>query len=286
MRTAIRAGLMFCAVVLFPSAAPGQPRFVTIDYPGADATYALGISPEGDIVGAFEDSSGYHGFVLRNGNFTSFDYPSATWTEARGISPQGDIVGMYGLADNTTHGFLLRDRVFSNIDVPGQQNTMPIKINPNGTIVGCYHASTPGGATILDTMYAFTRDATGIVTGYPLVRTMHNGVNPSGQIAGIYFDPAGPVYSYAIRHGVMTPFAFPGSVTTRAWDISATGAIVGWHRDSAGFHAFLLRDGVFSSIDVPGAASTLAFGVDPTGRIVGYFTDATGAHGFLRVEED
>ena len=241
MGIAIRAGLVFCLVALLPLPAPGQVQFATIDYPGADATYAFGISPTGDIVGAFEDGSGYHGFALSNGSFTSIDYPGATWTEARGISPQGDIVGMYGLADNTIHGFLLRDGILSNIDVPGQPNTMPIKISPNGTIVGCYHVSTAGGATILNTMYGFTRDATGTVTSYSLVRTMHNGVNPSGNIAGIYFDPAGPVYSYAIRDGVMTTFAIAGSMTTRAWDISPTGAIVGWHRNSAGFHGFLLR---------------------------------------------
>lgn len=286
MSTASRAALMFCVVALLPLPAAGQVRFTTIDFPGASATYALGINPEGDIVGGFEDDSGYHAFILRNGSFTSFDYPGATWTEARGISPQGDVVGMYGLDDNTVHGFLLRDGTLSNIDVPGQPNTMPIKISPNGKIVGCYHVSTPSGTTILDTMYGFTRNGAGAVTSYPLVRTMHNGVSPSGDIAGIYFDPAGPVYSYAIRSGVLTMFAIPGSVTTRAWDISATGDIVGWHRDPSGFHGFLLRGDVVTTIDVPGAVRTLAFGINPAGQIVGYFTDSTGAHGFLRVEED
>ena len=286
MRTVIRASVIVCVLALVPLPAAGQAQFTTIDYPGADATYALGINPAGDIVGAFEDASGYHGFVFRNGNFSSFDYPDATWTEPRGISPQGDVVGMYGLSDNTVHGFLLRDGVLSNIDVPAQPNTMPIKISPNGTIVGCYHVSTPAGATILNTMYGFTRSANGAVTSFPLERTMHNGVNASGDIAGIYFDPAGPVYSYAIRGGVMTTFAVPGSVTTRAWDISATGAIVGWHRNPTGFHGFLLRDGAFTSIDVPGAALTQAFGINPAGQIVGYFIDGTGAHGFLRVEQD
>lgn len=282
MHTALRAGLVFWVVALLPLHAAGQAEFTAIDFPGAEATYALGINPEGDIVGAFEDSSGYHAFVLRNGDFTSFDYPGATWTEARGISPQGNVVGMYGLSDNTTHGFLLQDGVLSNIDVPGQPNTMPIKISPNGTIVGCYHVATPGGATILNTMYGFTRDETGTISPYPLARTMHNGVNPSGDIAGIYFDPAGPVYSYAIREGVVTPFAVPGSLTTRAWDISATGAIVGWDRDATGVHGFLLRGGVFTMIDVPGADQTLAFGINPAGQIVGYFSDASGTHGFFR----
>lgn len=286
MRHAIRAGLMFCVVAALPLPAAGQAQFTTIDYPGADATYALGVNPQGDIVGGFEDSSGYHAFVLRNGNFSSFDYPGATWTEARGISPRGDIVGMYGLDDNTTHGFLLQDGTLTNIDVPGQQNTMPIKISPSGTIVGCYHASTASGATILDTMYGFTRDETGVVTSFPSARTMHNGVSPSGDIAGYYFPPVGPANSYVIRGGAVTTFAIPGSLTTRAWDISATGAIVGWHRNATGFHGFLLRGAAVTSIDAPGADATFAFGINPAGRIVGYFTDSTGDHGFLRTEED
>lgn len=286
MCTAIRAGVMLCAAALLPLPAMGQAHFTTIDYPGAEATYALGINPAGDIVGAFEDASGYHAFVLRNGAYRSFDYPGATWTEARGISPRGDVVGMYGLEDNTVHGFLLQDGVLVNIDVPGQPNTMPIKISPSGTVVGCYHESTPEGGTILGTMYGFARDAAGTVTSYPLARTMHNGVSPSGDIAGIYFDPAGPVYSYAIRRGVMTTFNIPTSTTTRAWDISATGDIVGWHRNGAGSHGFLLRDGAITSIDVPGASLTMAFGINAAGGIVGYFTDASGAHGFLRVEPD
>lgn len=282
----IRAGLTVCIMALLQLPALGQAQFTTVDYPGADATYAFGINPRGDIVGAFEDDSGYHAFVVRNGSFGSFDYPGAAWTEARGISPQGDIVGMYGLADNTIHGFLLQDGILSNIDVPDQPNTMPIKISPAGTIVGCYHVATPAGATILNTMYGFTRNRTGAVTSYPLVRTMHNGVNPSGNVAGIYFDPAGPVYSYTIERGVLTMFAVPDSVTTRAWDISATGAVVGWYRNATGFHGFLRRAGVVTSIDVPGAAQTLAFGINAEGQIVGYFTDATGTHGFLRAEQD
>ena len=63
----IRAGLTVCIMASLQLPALGQAQFTTVDYPGADATYAFGINPRGDIVGAFEDDAGYHAFVVRNG---------------------------------------------------------------------------------------------------------------------------------------------------------------------------------------------------------------------------
>ena len=42
-----------------------QQKFTTIDVPGATSTVALGITPAGEIVGGYTDSSGNtHGFLL------------------------------------------------------------------------------------------------------------------------------------------------------------------------------------------------------------------------------
>jgi uncharacterized membrane protein len=126
------------------------------------------------------------------------------------------------------------------------------------------------------------------VASYPLARTMHNGVNPSGAITGNYYDPAtGRVLnSYIITNGVTSWFSFPGAFATRAWDISATGDVVGWYKDSSSLHhihGFLLRRGELTSFDVdlPGVMQTLAYGINPEGDIVGYYSNATGDHGFL-----
>lgn len=278
--------LAMLAVSASMASAAGPGHFATIDYPGAVYTAAYGINPAGDIVGAFGDSSGDHGFLLRAGSFTSFDYPGSVWTEAWGINPQGDIVGQYGLTDKTIHGFLLRDGNLSPIDVPGQPNTMPVGISPNGTIVGCYHVGNASGGTILNTMFGFVMDSEGGVTSYPMARTMHNGINPSGDITGNYADPTTGIFrdSYVISNGVTAWFTFPASIVTRAWDISATGDVVGWYRDSsAHFHGFLLQHGDLTSIDVdlPGVTQTRAFGINAAGDIVGYYNDATGFHGFL-----
>jgi uncharacterized membrane protein len=271
-------------------AAESPPRLITIDYPGASGTWTYGINPAGDIVGAYTDSSGRHGFVLRNGSFTSFEWPGATWTEGWGINPQGDIVGQYGWlegSNNTIHGFLLKDGNLYSIDVPNQPNTMLVKISPEGTIVGCYHVAMPSGATLPNTMYGFVLDAGGM-TYHPMSRTMNNGVNPAGDVVGFYLSPTTgrAEQSYLIRDDVMSWFQFPGSVVTQAWDISPTGTVVGWHRTSLTgalpqFHGFVMEHGEMTSIDVPGATDTRAFGISAAGDIVGYYVNSTGNHGFL-----
>lgn len=284
-------GLMLAASV----AADSEPKFTTIDYPGAPHTFAYGINPAGDVVGEYLDDtgSGEHGFVLRNGEFISFDYPGSNGTAGLGINPRGDIVGQYWLYEDniwTIHGFLLRDGNFYPIDVPDQPNTMPVKINPEGTIVGCYHVGNPGGGTVMNTMYGFVRDAAG-VTSHPMNRTMNNGVNPAGDVVGAYYSPTTgrAEQSYLIRDGVMTWFQFPGSFATLAQDISPSGTIVGFHRTSltglGQFHGFVSEQGEMRSFDVPGATATRAFGVSATGDIVGSYVVGAGAaavsHGFL-----
>ena len=278
-----------CLLALTSVATAGPAHFTTINYPGAVSTFAYGINPAGDIVGGYVDSSKHeHGFVLSAGSFTSFDWPGSTWTEGWGINPQGDIVGQYGRFENgfnTVHGFLLRDGTFYPIDVPDQPNTMPVKISPEGTIVGCYHVGTPGGATILSTMHGWVRTADGFVSD-PTAGTMHNGINPSGDIVGNLADPTTGAFlqSYIISNGVTSWFTVPGSVMTRAWDISPSGDVVGVYRDSAQhFHGFLLRDGTLTGFDValPGVTQTRAFGTNAAGDIVGYYGDATGLHGFV-----
>ncbi len=299
---------LFTLVALVPAAVAGSARFVPVNYPGAVATYALGINAAGDIVGAFNDSNGkQHGFLLHAGVFTSFDYPGAVWTEAFGVTARSEIVGQYGLADNTTHGFLLRigeseleeengaeDQPpvlhFYPIDVPGPTdaglpNTMPFAISRRGKIVGCYHEGTPSGGVVAGTMRGFVLTASGVAFD-SLAGTMHTGVNSSGEITGYSSDGR----SYVISNGTGERmwFTYPGASLTRALGISATGDIVGWYRDAVAskIHGFLLQDGEASAVDVdlPGVTQTRVSGINAAGDIVGYYVDATGVHGYLRTK--
>lgn len=296
-------------LVLGTAALAAAAQFTTINFPGATDTFVLGTNPQGDMVGAYDDTAGNErGFVFlapRNaaahktvydtvcaggldalqhgdgGCFVSFDYPSpAIWTDAYGITPQGEIVGQYGLADNTIHGFLLRNGEFFPIEVEGQPNTMPAKIAPNGTIVGCNHV------TGIKNMHGFVLTADG-VTLDPDVGTMYNGVNPQGDIAGIYYDPPQKwvvVRSFVIHQGLKRWFPLPdGSTAMLAQDINAAGDVVGRYKDAAGnIHGFLVHDGTFTALDPEGTIWTSAYGINARGDIVGYYVDANfSAHGFL-----
>src|ERR1051326_3005775 len=258
-------------------------RVTTIDYPGATQTLAFGMNTAGDVVGSYIDAAGMeHGFVLRDGAFTAFDYTGAFWTEGWGSNSKGEIAGQYGLMDMTMHGFRLRNGEFTPVEVPGQPNTMPQRIGPDGTIVGCYHVNTSSGSVNLDTMHGFAMTASGAVTAYPPARTMNNGINPQGDIVGDVFDATGRIHGYVIHGGTTTTFDFPGITgNTRAWDMNASGEVVGFY--VAGVqHGYMRKNGAFISFDVPGAARTFATGTNALGDIVGRYADSKGLlHGFV-----
>jgi hypothetical protein len=104
--TILGLALLF-AICLVSRGLAKEQVFTTIDVPGAIATFAYGISPQGDIVGYYIGGAGLHGFLLSQGASTTIDVPGASYTEALGIDPQGDIVGVYYKGGDLQHGFLL-----------------------------------------------------------------------------------------------------------------------------------------------------------------------------------
>ncbi|HKE95504.1 MAG TPA: hypothetical protein VKB34_14415, partial [Povalibacter sp.] len=49
----------------------GAATFTSIDFPGASFTAALGINPQGDIVGRYISAGVQHGYLLSGGSFTT-----------------------------------------------------------------------------------------------------------------------------------------------------------------------------------------------------------------------
>lgn len=279
------ASLFGLALFVGTALAQEEPRFTTIDYPGAVLTNAWGINPGGEIVGVYMDTAGQqHGFLLSGGQFTSIDYPGAIVTDARGISPGGDIVGSYtdspgGLPN--VHGYLLSAGTFTEVQFPGYLGTIAQRITPNGNIYGCNH-NIEGMAD----MHGIVRTAAGKYTQLNVPASMNNGATPDGNIiVGLYSDlTTGLTHGYFLRNGDLEPFDVPGSNLTKAWDINSTGAVVGEFRDDTGrTHGFLLSEGAFTTIDPPGAVLTKARGINSGGDIVGLYIDSSGQqHGFLR----
>lgn len=147
-------GLMLDAGV----AAASEPKFTTIDFPGAVLTSPYDINSEGDIVCTYVDAGNYmHSVLLRNGDFTTIDFPGSTMTHAYGINSPGDIVGEYRDAGNHWHGFMLHNDNFTQIDYPGSRLTQTWGINANRTITGSYVDSSGKN-------HAFVLDKRGAVT--------------------------------------------------------------------------------------------------------------------------
>jgi uncharacterized membrane protein len=251
----------------------------SIDVPGARETRAFGINAVGEIVGAYTDTTGTHGFLLSAGTFTRIAVPGAIHTEAWGINPRGDIVGRYRLAgDARTFGFLLKNGVFTDVSVAGHLHTLPIKITPSGVIVGCFHDT-----NFLRDMRGYVQRRHEVESFELLPSTMHNGVSRGGNlVAGISFDSPLLVHSYVLDRGEYTRFDFPGATFTQAWDVSPSGTVVGYF-DPVMSHGFSRdADGDLTQIDVPGASWTRIFGINPQEDMVGSYADASNrVHGFL-----
>jgi uncharacterized membrane protein len=255
--------------------------FASIDVPGAVATSPQGINAGGDISGIYQDANKrFHGFILHQGNVTTIDYPGADYTDVRGIGPDGTVVGTFANNDEEAaafHGFRRSpDGSFSVVHFPGHLYEIPQRILPDGTILGCRHDH-----DLMASMHGIEisgADATDI--GQPF--SMNNGATPDGQLViGLFTDMSGVGQAYTIEDGVFTPFKFPGSISTNAWDVNPRGDIVGVYRDGKGFHGYVRTAAGFTTLDAPSASATRAFGINARGDIVGTYAANGVTHGFL-----
>src|SRR5262249_31697149 len=120
----------------------------TLDFPGANDTFAFGINETGTVVGFWDlvDANGNvlvdHGFTWKDGVFTQVDFPGAVDSSVLGINAGGALVGAWdpGLNSGITHGFVCHNVQCVSFDVPvaGATITQPNDINALGHIVGVY----------------------------------------------------------------------------------------------------------------------------------------------------
>jgi hypothetical protein len=155
---AIYLGL--CAVGIACAASAREPRFITIDAPGAGESSGQGtgcfaytdcsvlINNSGVVTGYYLDANNvFHGFARSpKGAYTSFDVPGADLTAQdfngtlpNAINDAGAITGVYYDIDNVAHGFLRGPQgAMTTFDPPGSTATIPIALNLESDIVGYY----------------------------------------------------------------------------------------------------------------------------------------------------
>jgi hypothetical protein len=115
--------------------------YTSLNYPGADYTFAFDVNNEGDIVDSYAspDSNGSQCYLLSGGTYTSISVPGAAWTEGIAINDAGVIVGYYGTSGSSViQGFVLSGGVFTTVSIPGEPYTALFDINNDGVLLGVY----------------------------------------------------------------------------------------------------------------------------------------------------
>jgi hypothetical protein len=267
--------LLACGVSL--AYAANQPKFTSIDFPGAINTQATAITPSGDIVGRYLSADGMlHGFFLRGGTFHSIDFPSATSTDVTWINPLGQIVGLYYDTDGKSHGYLLTQGQFTPIDYPGARETAAYGIGAAGDIVGIEIDQ-------VGTIHGFLLNGSNFTSiDFPGAAGTLPTMIANGRITGGYWDGTN-THGFELQGSRFHTIDCPGAPSTFLSGIDPQGQMVGGYTSSDGNqHGALVINGNCTTVDIPGSTGNYANGIDPQGDIVGRYTGADGiVHGYL-----
>jgi len=124
------------------------------------------------------------------------------------------------------------------------------------------------------------------------VLTQVQGINPEGEMVGLYVDTAGKQHGFLYRRGDFSTIDYPGAIATDARGINRNGDIVGSFTNVPGgppnIHGYLLSHGAFSEVQFPGFLGTIAQRISPDGDIYGcnHNTDLMATmHGFRRTDD-
>jgi len=165
-------------------------NFTAIDFPDAENTFGIKISPTGQVVGCYHHqgrdfavSGGgtMHGYVYQNGAYESFAVPG---TMHNGITRHGSIiVGVVFPTPAAFYAYKAEDGDYQLLDIPNSISSDARDVNPSGEIVGFFIDSANKTHGFLVRKGDF---ATIDFPGADVVSTQARGINPQGDIVGFY----------------------------------------------------------------------------------------------------
>ena len=142
------------------------------------------MNAKAQVVGIYDDNSGFHGFLYSGGTYTTLNVPGGADTRPVSINDSGQVVGRYtpNGQNNGDQGFVYSNGTYTTLTFPGAISTDPSSINAKGQVVGWYNLAngTSHGFLYSDGIYT-TIDLPGGIG------TTADSINNSGQIVGYSF---------------------------------------------------------------------------------------------------
>lgn len=265
--------------------------WTTIDYPGAHATWVIGIDGS-NIVGSYVESTygSSRGFLYNGTTWSPVDFPTvhiSSGPHPMEISEGTAVTGVDGskiageYSDSSgQHGFLYDGTTWTKLDytdLRGYHHAATIMDIDGSTIVGYYDNIYPSGYR------GFMYDgSTWTTLNFPGASSTYIMGIGGSTIVGGYGNGNGTDGSNGFIYDgfTWTTLNFPGASNTIIEDIDGSN-IIGSTYDGSEIHNFLYDGTSWINLDYPGASSTTVFGISGD-SVVGSYTDSSGCyHGFI-----
>jgi probable HAF family extracellular repeat protein len=189
-----------------------QGVFTPVDYPGKYGTIAQRINDAGQIVGCNHDDDGpggtmmddMFGFLFSNGQFSQL---STKATMNWGLTADGNVTVGNVTIDGVTHGYIASNDVVVPFDFPFSTVTNAYDMTPSGNkIVGAYRDSARKVhgflLRIVNPHFGLTGPFEFVTIDYPgATATQPFGINPQGDVVGVYVDAAGKRHGFFLTLG-------------------------------------------------------------------------------------
>ena len=273
---------------------------ITVEVPGATATYADFVTAAGAVTGSYIDAEGLYYPYLRtpNGTFVFHNYlePSnLEYSFVHGITDTRIIVTRAKAVGDIPRSYVgTSQQGVSELEFPGSVSTEGWNINQDGSVVGYYdsadgrrHGFIAGptaetAAKFRDIAYPPPPEFNYIYESIDVPGVDFLALTASSDFEGYAGNTRSAdgekIVGFTLIDGVFTTYDFPGSQNTYFYAFGNNGLAAGHYEDSEGlYHGVILEDGELRHYDFPGAVETEIYGYsDSTGKLTGSFIDASG----------
>jgi probable HAF family extracellular repeat protein len=247
---------------------------------GGSYSYAFGIGPEGEVVGASATVGGQdHAFLWKNGNMTDLGtlVGSEGSSAARGANGRGEVVGQSTTSDGQARAFLWRNEVMTDLGtLDGAGSSGAHSINGVGQVVGYSYSGATGDN------HAFLWE-NGVMADLGTLGgpwSLANDINNSGQVVGasrVDAEHDDVSHAFLWQNGVMSDLGTLGGRTSGAQGINEAGDVVGWSETAEGVtHAVVWKQGQIIDLGPFRGGQTFAYAINAGGLKVGFWSGSPG----------